>query len=346
MHVVVVEWLSVRETGADAWAGQKAKSWSKPRLLLTTWDIATNWTYDSSLKSFTVVEEKIVNVVVEENNSELSFPVDWCFNGQQRLPRRKNKSSVAPWSCQQGSAAKFKDTSTVFRLHRDSKSSITTKKELHGRTFLLPFLSCCVLSSCVVVPSNYKKDQNLHGKINFVSIQRKRTIRQKMVQVRNIVSKKGWATTARFHAFKYTQILTIPSNHRAAFLAHVLLKMNIWILLKDPLYGETLTKNVLSLNERFSFKYYQFRFTAKESCLTCMLRPWSRKWLGPDLKGISRSPGCWWSLPSYPKYGWKWCEKSASEWYQFYSLILKIIQKPWQWPDHYWQAICRINQSV
>lgn len=60
-----------------------------------------------------------------------------------------------------------------------------------------------------------------------------------MVQVRNIVSKKGWATTARFHAFKHTQILTIPSNHRAAFLAHVLLKMNVWILLKDPLYRET-----------------------------------------------------------------------------------------------------------
>ena len=74
-----------------------------------------------------------------------------------------------------------------------------------------------------------------------------------MVQVRNIVSKKGWATTARFHAFKYTQILTIPSNHRPALLAHLFLKMNVWILLKDPLYRETLKKNVLNLNERFYF---------------------------------------------------------------------------------------------
>ena len=59
-----------------------------------------------------------------------------------------------------------------------------------------------------------------------------------MIAVKNIFSKKAWVTTASFHAFKQTQILIVPPNHSAAY-AHLLLQMNIWILLNDPLYRKT-----------------------------------------------------------------------------------------------------------
>ena len=44
--------LDVRKRNCRWWAGQTAKNWRKPWFFLTTWDIATNWTYDSSLQTF------------------------------------------------------------------------------------------------------------------------------------------------------------------------------------------------------------------------------------------------------------------------------------------------------
>ena len=44
--------LAVRKRNCRWWAGQTAKNWRKPWLFLTTWDIATNWTYDNSLQTF------------------------------------------------------------------------------------------------------------------------------------------------------------------------------------------------------------------------------------------------------------------------------------------------------
>ena len=70
--------------------------------------------------------------------TELSSLLDWCFNGQQSLPRRKDKSSVSPWQCQQGSLAKFKDTATVSECIGIPSPAL---QQIEGtrRTFLLPF---------------------------------------------------------------------------------------------------------------------------------------------------------------------------------------------------------------
>ena len=48
---VVVDWLSVKETVAEE-LDKQLRIEENTRLFLTTWNIATNWTYDSSLQSF------------------------------------------------------------------------------------------------------------------------------------------------------------------------------------------------------------------------------------------------------------------------------------------------------
>ena len=121
---------------------------------------------------------------------EVSSPPHWRSNSQWNLTRPKAKSSVAPLAMDKGFPtdvrwdSKHRKQVNLVSKQRDTKGCPAKWKEV-----------CCLWKQapCFVLSFVYVKalQGGVSGNIKFVSFVWKETIRQNIVRVKNLVSRKG-----------------------------------------------------------------------------------------------------------------------------------------------------------